>query len=157
LRVPGVMTTQHAAYLRYLNEMVEVAKRPPEEWAGPLAAMDAKVRTLPFLTRMLVPAVTKVAEAARRNHALLRSAVVAVAAERFPGQKGQWPASMDELVVAGLIPAVPKDPFDGQPLRFRRTADGLVIYSPGPDGKDDGGTLLRGGPMPTSWDVGVQL
>jgi hypothetical protein len=36
---------------------------------------------------------------------------------------------------------VPLDPYDGQPLRCRRLKDGVVAYSVGPDGKDDGGNL----------------
>ena len=35
--------------------------------------------------------------------------------------------------------AVPADPFDGQPLRFKRLSKGYVIYSVGSDGRDDGG------------------
>jgi hypothetical protein len=38
------------------------------------------------------------------------------------------------------LPAVPADPFDGQPLRFKPTPDGLVLYSIGRDRKDDGGS-----------------
>jgi hypothetical protein len=40
------------------------------------------------------------------------------------------------LVSAELMPQVPLDPFDKAPLRFRRTQDGLLIYSISPDGYD---------------------
>jgi hypothetical protein len=42
-------------------------------------------------------------------------------------------------------------------LRFRRTEDGVVIYSIGPDLKDDGGITVdekQGGPPP---DFGIRL
>ena len=42
---------------------------------------------------------------------------------------------------AGLLANTPIDEFDGQPLRWRRTADGLVIYSIGPPGKYEGDAL----------------
>jgi hypothetical protein len=151
------MATQHAGHLRYLNESVEIAKLPPEEWSGPLAAQRAQIPRLPVLARMLAPAVDKVAQACQRDHALLRSAIVAVAAERFRRRNGRWPAAIDEVVQAGLIKAVPRDPFDGKPLRFKRTADGLIVYAIGPDGTDDGGALVRGTQPPTGWDVGFQL
>jgi hypothetical protein len=34
-----------------------------------------------------------------------------------------------------------RDPSDGAPLRHRRTGEGLIIYSIGPDGVDDGGKV----------------
>ena len=40
-----------------------------------------------------------------------------------------------------LVPAVPTDPFDGQPLRYLRTNKGVAIYSIGRDQTDDGGQL----------------
>ena len=40
-----------------------------------------------------------------------------------------------------LLATVPIDPIDGKPLRFRRLADGVVIYSVGQDGRDDGGEI----------------
>jgi hypothetical protein len=156
LRIPGGLTVQHAGHLRFLNEMVEVAKLPPEEWAAPLAEMNAKVRNLPILARLLAPAVDKVAEACRRNRALLRATAAGLAAERFRRRTGRWPTSLEELVQAGLLRAVPTDPFTGRPMLFKRTADGLVIYAVGPDGQDDGGKLLRSGGQGT-WDVGFQL
>ena len=35
---------------------------------------------------------------------------------------------------------VPKDPFDGQPLRYKKAGNTFVVYSIGPTGKFDGGT-----------------
>ena len=38
-----------------------------------------------------------------------------------------------------FLPEVPADPYDGRPLRLKRTDGGLVLYSLGRDRKDDGG------------------
>jgi hypothetical protein len=40
--------------------------------------------------------------------------------------------------------AVLTDPFDGQPLRYRNQGTGYVLYSIGPDLKDDGGKPMNG-------------
>jgi hypothetical protein len=106
---------------------------------------------------MLAPAMTNIAQTCQRNHAMLRAAIVALAAERFRQQHGRWPAALGELVQAGLLKAVPTDPFDGQPLRLARTADGLIVYSVGPDKADDGGTLDRKDWIKTGTDLGFQL
>jgi hypothetical protein len=55
------------------------------------------------------------------------------------------------------VPAVP-DPFDGQPLRFRPTPVGYVVYSVGPDARDDGGAdrplwKLKKGDEPAPVDI----
>ena len=41
------------------------------------------------------------------------------------------------------LAAVPNDPEDGAPLRFKRQPDGVIVYWIGPDGTDDGGKLNR--------------
>jgi len=71
----------------------------------------------------------------------LQASIAALAAERFRLLQNRWPKSLDELVKAGLLKEIPIDLMDGQPLRFRRTIDGLVIYSVGVDGTYRGDAL----------------
>jgi len=52
---------------------------------------------------------------------------------------------------------VPADLYDGMPLRLRRLEDGLVIYSVGPDGQDNGGHLDRKSPTNPGTDLGFRL
>jgi hypothetical protein len=157
MHVPGFLTAQHAAFLRNLNEWIEIAKRPPEEWEALLAQERAKLPNLPILVRLLTPALDRLAQAYLRNHANLRCAIVAVAAERFRQQQKRWPESAGELVQAGLLGAVPTDPYDRKPIKFARTADGLVVYCIGPDGADNGGKIDRQNPFKTGIDFGFQL
>ena len=44
-----------------------------------------------------------------------------------------------EELVPQFLPSVPLDPYDGQPLRYKRLPAGFVVYSIGADGRDDGG------------------
>lgn len=68
-----------------------------------------------------------------------RLAVVALAVERWRlSHGGQVPGSLAELA-PNFLPAVPPDPFDGRPLRYKKQAKGYVIYSIGEDFTDDGG------------------
>ena len=52
-------------------------------------------------------------------------------------------------VVRGDMPrfldAVPLDPFDGKPLRYRELGTGFVVYSIGPNRRDDGGKEWKTG------------
>jgi hypothetical protein len=80
-----------------------------------------------------------------------------LAAERFRRYAGRWPEALTELVPTYLA-AVPADPFDLEPLRYRRPDDGVVIYSVGPDSLDSGGEV-RAPPGKNLFpaDVGVRL
>jgi len=46
-------------------------------------------------------------------------------------------------LVPNSIKAVPADPYDGKPLRYRRLSDGVVVYALGFDRKDNGGRYHR--------------
>jgi hypothetical protein len=94
-----------------------------------------------LLTRLLGPAVTAFAHSCTVADARRRVARTALAAAKFQAEERELPESLDELVPDFLL-AVPFDPFDGKPLRMKRTARGIVVYSIGPDGIDDGGKPL---------------
>lgn len=70
--------------------------------------------------------------------AKLEAAAAALAALRFRRETGRWPEALGELVPA-FMAKVPSDPFTGDALIYRRLDDGLVIYSVGENGVDDGG------------------
>jgi hypothetical protein len=69
------------------------------------------------------------------------------------------PNTLEETVPA-YMPAVPEDPFTGRPLKYLVDGTRFVVYSPGPDGKDDGGVV---GPLPlhvwkvTTADIGLEI
>jgi hypothetical protein len=75
-----------------------------------------------------------------------RTVITAIALKRFQLQHGNFPEKLAELTPE-FLPAVPLDPVDGKPLRYRRNADGtFLLYSVGDDGVDNGGdpTLSAG-------------
>lgn len=78
-----------------------------------------------------------------RGTAEMRCAAVAVACERYRLKHGRWPADLTELP-RDLLPAIPADPFDGKPLRYKRLPDGVAIYSVGANLSDEGGQFSRG-------------
>lgn len=55
---------------------------------------------------------------------------------------GAYPTTLQALA-PGYLPAVPVDPLsDDKPLQYRLTGKSYVLYSIGPDGKDDGGAPI---------------
>jgi len=74
-----------------------------------------------------------------RVEAARQATVTAIALKRYQLKHGSYPADLNSLVPE-FLPAVPFDPVDGQPLRYRRNADGtFLLYSVGDNGKDDDG------------------
>jgi glycerophosphoryl diester phosphodiesterase len=154
------LANDHATFLELLAEAYEARQLPEHEQRAVLKAIEARFRGLPYdarLTRLLTPAFQKVHDASLRAKAHLRSAVAGIAVERFRLAHGRWPESLDEIP-KDILPAVPRDPFDGRPLRYTRRADGVTVYSVGLDGQDDGGTIRDGSPSnEPGQDVGFRL
>jgi hypothetical protein len=150
----------HAAILELMSELVELAKLPLEDQGDAMERLAAKREKLPSLAQQLTGFRTKAAEDNRRSRTELRCAAAALAAERFRLKHGRWPESLAELT-PGFLQKIPNDPYAPAPLKLRKTEDGLVIYSVGPNSQDDGGKIF---PRETPWssqlkgfDVGFRL
>jgi hypothetical protein len=93
-----------------------------------------------------------------RHQALLRSAIVAIACERYRMKHQEWPKALQVLVDAKFLDALPTDPIDGQPLRYQTHPHGIVVYSIGPDETDDHGKIDRAAePYLPGCDSGFRL
>jgi hypothetical protein len=90
----------------------------------------------------------KQAEKAAVAETQRRLVLTAIALRRFERRHGKPAASLSALMPE-FLPDVPRDPMDGQPLRYQPT-DGhsFVLYSVGSDGQDGGGDVRP--PNPTS-------
>ncbi len=137
----------HATLLDLQTRVIEALKLPPNKRNEVLREIDSSFNEISpqdknqILTRLLFPSVGAGAQAEQSAHTHLGCAISALGAERFRLKKNRWPESLEEIVRAGYLKKIPIDFFDGNLLRFRRTKDGLVIYSIGPDGNYDGKAL----------------
>ena len=64
-----------------------------------------------------------------------RSGCLRLACEDYRSAKGRFPTMLAELV-PDFIAAVPRDPYDGRPIRYN--AERGYFWTPGPDGVFDG-------------------
>jgi hypothetical protein len=159
MNLPGEMRREHATLLRYMNQEVEAAKLPEMQQKKRLDEMGAGVAQQTPLVRLLLPAMNKLADADRRTHAQIRCAIVMLAAECYRRAHNRWPESVSDLVKDGFLGEIPTDPYDGAPVRIKRVENALVIYTVGPDGQDNGGTLEPRNRMllAPGTDLGVHL
>ncbi len=157
---PSTLIKHFPDHLHHMNRTVAAVKLPLHERPARLAELTEEIkRSKNPVTKMFGPATEKVEKADRRVHIYLRSMIAALACERYrmKDEHKRWPATLDDLVKAKLLDAVPTDPIDNQPLRYRRTRDGIVIYSIGFDGKDDQGNIDRAQPYNPGVDLGFRL
>ena len=101
---------------------------------------DGELNSWRYLgTKLLVASVGKVSVRALRAQTHCRIAVAVIALERYRLRHKKFPASLNELVPE-FVSEVPIDYMDGKPLRYRLDGDQFVLWSVGPNGKDDNGT-----------------
>jgi hypothetical protein len=86
-----------------------------------------------------IPGLISLSRRAMIIEAARQITVTAIALKRYQLKHGNYPPDLDSLVPE-FVPAVPFDPVDGQPLRYRPKAGGTyLLYSIGENGKDDNG------------------
>jgi len=69
--------------------------------------------------------------------------ITTLAILRYKKQTGEYPEQLDVLVKEGYLKKIPKDPYSSGSLVFKRTEEGFLLYSVGPDLTDDGGEFGR--------------
>jgi hypothetical protein len=144
LKSTGLLRKDRSFYLDVMATNVAAAEAPfPERLTlaqqANTAAMSPPSKLMIF-SRLLLPALSASMRRDGDHTARIRTAQTAIAIERFRhSHKGELPSDLNELVPTYLA-SVPSDPFDGQPLRFKRLTKGYVVYSIGSDLRDDGGS-----------------
>ncbi|HEX8551614.1 MAG TPA: hypothetical protein VF681_08670 [Abditibacteriaceae bacterium] len=92
----------------------------------------------PF-TGVLTPVFSRANLNFARNDAGNAVWLVALALRAHKLERGSYPSTLRALV-PGFLREVPADPFGGgEPLRYKKTASSYLLWSIGPDGKDDSG------------------
>ncbi|MFG0306071.1 MAG: hypothetical protein ACF8Q5_07635 [Phycisphaerales bacterium JB040] len=101
-----------------------------------LSALE-EARYLPITA--LLPAYTKSVQSVFQSRLRADVALTAIALEIHRLDHDTYPSTLADLT-PHYLPDVPPDPFDpGQPLKYRLTDAGPILYAVGADGDDDGG------------------
>jgi hypothetical protein len=122
-----------ADYTRAIDQSIQRARRPYMSHPPPLPTPADPL--VPYLVDE--DAGTRLRDADSRAQNALLLTTFALHAYRL--EHGAYPATLASLV-PGYLTAVPADPFAvSGPIRYRPSGSRYVLYSIGPDGKDDGG------------------
>ena len=138
----GLLDINLKGYLDIMNPVVDSSLMPPSERPKLFASVEKQMVEMPAITRvfagMTLPALGSAVAKDMSDTAQLRCAATAAAVERYRLAAGKFPDQLSEIVPE-FIPEIPTDPFTGARLLYNLTDDGCIVYSVGPDGKDDNG------------------
>lgn len=94
-----------------------------------------------ILSKIMSPVFASSSFARFRADEQLAETRMFLALQAYKARYGGYPATMQELKTK-LGWTLPKDPFSGKDFIYKRLSKGFIIYSVGPDMKDDGGRSL---------------
>ena len=137
-----MMDLDSARYLALMRRAIELAQRPYREARADWSALSTDLSDRPWYAVLSTEASAvfpTVAAVWSRNQARLDLARLGLHLELYARTHGTLPATFADLPV--FLPA--DDPFRDAPYVMETTGDGgFLVYSVGPDGKDDAGTPL---------------
>lgn len=135
-------------YLESIEEMIAASRIPYTESRDIYTNIHEQTinRPISSLYSSLIGGITRVPSVMAANDARLNQGSAAAAIERYRLATGAPPEQWNVLI-PDYLDKPPEDPFDQQPLRYRREGDGYLIYSIGANGVDDGGTSAE-----SSWE-----
>ncbi len=134
----------------FFQHLQIAARTPSWDWSfnsSARAAVQDRLEENAFVN-LLGPPCLKAIALSWKEKTDCDALIAILAAIRYEGDCGQFPASLNDLVDAGYLSEVPRDNFSQGPLSYRRTERGFLLYSWGLDFDDDGGT-------PSKWGEGA--
>lgn len=152
---------------RLLDEHSSAAVHPyPQalrEARSIMARMEAEDRnnraSRTIVKGLLVAHYSLFVESDARSLARLQAARLALGCKLHKLRTGAWPASLADLQKAfpERFKELPADPFTGGPFVYRLTENGCLVYSLGPNAKDDGGAAYDAKTRTVNFDLPFEL
>jgi hypothetical protein len=141
------LIADHAAYMRIMGYYTRLAQQPYS--LDERNTIDEKVRQmhsrLNWVTSMLVPALSRVKEIYWETIAQMRVTRAGLALLQEKKAQGAFPQTLE-------MPKNLDDPFSKELLHYKLQGQGFIIYSVGPDEKDNGGSPKQK-KQKTDWDI----
>jgi hypothetical protein len=127
------LPANHAESLRWLTRSAAACRRPEAEHPAAvveLAGSEPKPGRENLFCRLITPRGDRLLAMQLSTRAWLRCAAAGLAAEQFRQRMGRWPTDLAE-VPPDILPKVPTDPFNGEPLGYRTHEFGAEVFSVG--------------------------
>ena len=136
-----VLKSDYAFYIRALSDTTVYSQKPYFAIRDRANKWDKKIahgRFKYIISARLLPALSRILQQQANNNANLDSCKLALALKIYREKHGNYPDSLTSLAPE-IIPEIPVDPFTGKDYIYRREDKGFMVYSFGPDEKDNKG------------------
>jgi hypothetical protein len=137
-----VFLSYHAAYLQIMHDAAGML-----EGTIPAEQFKTRERDARGLALSLTPAMARVKVIHQTTQAEIRITRTGTALLRDKADRGEFPETLVDFKPDDVM-----DPFSGESLVYRSGADGFVLYSIGPDEKDNGG-YPKQDKQEKDWDI----
>lgn len=137
----GWINSDRNRYLQGMGELERLSHLPYREALPRARDLRKQAQDLPYRWRFAPGRIWWASESFEhfaKDAAILQNVCTALAIERYRLIRRDLPESLHDLVPT-FLDAMPEDPFDGAPLRYRVTDEGYIVYSVAHDLLDGGG------------------
>jgi hypothetical protein len=137
----GIFARDLDFYLSTIEKGIEASRLPAPgnlRLTNIFDVDDVVRRRFFVMSGMLLPNLGRTSIRAASAEAIAKLAASAFAIEEFRQANNRLPENLKDLTPQ-FLEFVPIDPFDGNPIRYRKLEHGYLVYSVDADGRDDGG------------------
>ena len=156
---PVYSDEDYLLFLTFNEQQIKLQSRPLLERVRGYEQITTNYMTnaSSLTAKMVMPGWSKAMRTAAETKARLVALKTALAIERFRlANNNSFPGTLDTLVPK-YCPSSPSDPFDAQPLRYRKLPRGYVVYSIGADGVDNGGAERTNRKNTSDYDLTITV
>ncbi len=140
-----ILKNDYAFYIQYFLGLIDYSQKPYYLVKNKLDELDRKFFTYNtfsmskhILSLIFLPSITRSIEQQSNYNACLDILKLSLALKIYKEKYGNYPETLSSLV-PDIIPEIPIDPFTGNDYIYRKEGRGFIVYSVGPNEKDDGG------------------
>ncbi len=146
-----LLLADHAAYLRFMHDGARFLERPGPHSPELIEIMENGVQKKRYISytiaRMLSVSINRIKQIHREMIVKLRIVQTGLALLQYKQANNTFPATLEALKLPNI-----NDPYSDGPLSYKTAGEGFVLYSVGPDKKDNDGSP-RQDKQEEDWDI----
>ena len=135
-----------AAYMRFMHKSAQFFEDPSSHVMADLKEEEHHVK-YHMMTSMLMPAIFRLKTIHSEMTAELRITRAGLALLQYKQNRDAFPDTLEALKLSDII-----DPYSTEPFRYKAQGQDFILYSIGPDKKDNGGSP-REKKQEKDWDI----
>jgi len=135
-----------AAYMRFMHKSAQFFEDPSSHVMADLKE-EEPFEKYHMLTSMLMPAIFRLKEIHSEMTAEMRITRTGMTLLQHKQSRDAFPDTLEALKLSDTV-----DPFSAEPLRYKAQGQDFILYSIGPDEKDNGGSP-REKKQKKDWDI----